>query len=89
VDLISLAAYAGLVVAAALCLLRVLLGPSVAERMVALDVLVLVVVAGIAVDAARRGEVINIDVLVVASLLAFVGTALTARFIEGPGTDDG
>jgi multicomponent Na+:H+ antiporter subunit F len=89
VDLIALAAYASLVVAAALCLARVLVGPTIAERMVALDVLVLVVVAGIAVDAARRGEVINIDVLVVASLLAFVGTALTARFIEGPGTDDG
>ncbi len=88
-ELTSSLAYGGLVLAAVLCLWRVLRGPMLSERMVALDVLVLVVVSGIAVDAARRREVINIDVLVVASLLAFVGTALTARFIEGPGDDDG
>ncbi len=88
-ELISSLAFAGLVVAAVLCLVRVLRGPTIAERMVALDVLVLVVVSGIGVDAVRSGEAINVDVLVVASLLGFVGTALTARFIEGLGSDDG
>lgn len=82
-------ALGGLVVSALLCLFRVLRGPTVAERMIALDTLVLVLVCGIGVDVARGGNAINVDVLVVASLLAFVGTALTARFIEGLGGDGG
>ncbi|MGK2949188.1 MAG: monovalent cation/H+ antiporter complex subunit F [Acidimicrobiales bacterium] len=88
-ELIADLALIGLAGAAGLCLLRVLRGPSLAERMVALDVLVLVVVSGIGVDVARQGDAINVDVLVVASLLGFVGTALTARFLEGLATDDG
>ena len=88
-DLTSTIAYAGLAVAALLCLWRVLRGPTIAERMVGLDLLVLVVVSGIGVDIVRQGESVNVDVLVVASLLAFVGTSLTARFIEGLGSDDG
>lgn len=82
-------ALAGLIVSALLCLFRVLRGPTIAERMIALDTLVLVLVCGIGVDVARGGNAINVDVLVVASLLAFVGTALTARFIEGLGGDSG
>lgn len=88
-DLTSTIAYVGLAVAALLCLWRVLRGPTIAERMVGLDLLVLVVVSGIGVDIVRRGESINVNVLVVASLLGFVGTALTARLIEGLGSDDG
>ena len=88
-DLMSHLAYGGLVLSALLCLLRVLRGPTIAERMIALDTLVLVIVCGIGVTVARTGRPVNVDVLVIASLLAFVGTALTARFIEGLGDDDG
>lgn len=74
-----------LALAAALCLLRLLRGSSFPDRIVALDTLLVVVVCGIAVDAVRRGSGEFLDVLVVASLLGFTGTALVARFIERRG----
>jgi multicomponent Na+:H+ antiporter subunit F len=74
-----------LALAAALCLLRLMRGASFPDRIVALDTLLVVIVCGIAVDAVRRGSGEYLDVLVVASLLGFTGTALVARFIERRG----
>jgi multicomponent Na+:H+ antiporter subunit F len=77
--------FAGLAVAAALVLVRLLLGPSVPDRIVALDTLLQVVVAGIAVGAAATGRSAFLAVLVAVSLLGFVGTVLVARFVERRG----
>lgn len=74
-----------LVLAAALCLLRLLRGGSFPDRIVALDTLLVTVVCGVAVGAVRGGTGQFLDVLVVASLLGFTGTALVARFIERRG----
>ena len=68
-----------------LCILRMLRGRSFPDRAVALDTFLVVVVCGIAVDAARTGDGTYLDVLVVAALLGFTGTALVARFIERRG----
>ena len=78
-------AFAGLAVAGFLCVLRLLRGPSLADRIVALDALLIVIVSGIAVDAARTGVGTYLEVLVVAALLGFVGTVNVARFIESRG----
>ena len=78
-------ALGGLVVAGLLCLLRLLRGPSLADRIVALDALLVLIVSGIAIDAARTGEGTYLEVLVVAALLGFVGTVNVARFIERRG----
>lgn len=78
-------AFAGVAVSAALCMFRLVRGPSVADRIVALDALLIVIVSGIAVDAARTGDGTYLDVLVVAALLGFVGTVNVARFIEQRG----
>jgi len=78
-------AFAGIVVSAVLCMLRLVRGPSLADRIVALDALLILVVSGIAVDAARTGDGTYLDVLVVAALLGFVGTVNVARFIERRG----
>lgn len=78
----------------ALCLLavagvgflaRAVMGPSVADRVVAVDALLIVIIAGLAVDAARSGRVMFVDVAVVIGLLGFVGTGVAARFIERRG----
>lgn len=74
-----------LAAAAALCLLRLVRGHSFADRIVALDALLVIVVCGIAVDAARTGSGVYLDVMVVAALLGFTGTSLVARFIERRG----
>lgn len=82
---VSSLAFAGVVVAGLLCVLRLVRGPSLADRIVALDALLVVIVSGIAVDAARTGEGTYLEVLVVAALLGFVGTVNVARFIERRG----
>ncbi len=78
-------AFAALAVSALLCLARLIRGPSLADRVVALDALLVVVVSGIAVDAVRTGDGTYLDVLVVAALLGFVGSVTVARFIERKG----
>ncbi len=82
---VTAVAFAGLVLSALLCLVRLARGPSLADRVVALDALVLVVVSGIAVHAVRTGDGTYLDVLVVVALLGFVGTVTVARFIEWRG----
>ena len=78
--------FAGLGLAAVLVLVRLLLGPSVPDRIVALDVLVQIIVAGIAVAAAVTRDGTYLSLLVAVSLLAFVGTVTVGRFIERRGT---
>ena len=75
----------GLTIAAGMCLVRLVRGPSVPDRIVALDALLLVVVAGIAVGAAATGDGDFLAVLVAVSLLGFVGTVTVARFVERRG----
>lgn len=75
----------GLALAAGMCLVRLVRGPSVPDRIVALDALLLVVVAGIAVGAAATGDGDFLAVLVAVSLLGFVGTVTVARFVERRG----
>ena len=79
-------AMSGLYVAGLLCLLRLLRGRSIADRIVALDALLLVVVIGISVLAVHRDSGAFINVLVVATVVSFVGTVAVARFIERRGT---
>lgn len=81
-DAVYLLALSGLAVAGLLVLWRLLRGPTSSDRIVALDTVLLVVVAGVAVQVARTGERVFVGVLVVVSLLAFVGTTSVARFLE-------
>lgn len=75
-----------LTLAAMLTLTRIVRkGISLADRVVALDVLLLIIVMGIAVGAIGSRTQVFVDVLVVVSLLAFVGTVTVARFIERRG----
>lgn len=77
--------YAGLSLAAVAALIRLVLGPTVPDRIVALDNLLYVVVIGIAVAAATTGSGSFLGVLVAVALLGFVGTATVARFVERRG----
>lgn len=58
---------------------------SVADRIVALDLLLIIIVVGIGVDAARTGKGTYLDLLVVFALVAFIGTVSAARFLEQRG----
>lgn len=79
-------ALAVLTVAGLVCLARLLRpGSSLADRVVALDTLVVVIVSGIAVDMLWRDVRAFVDLLVVTSLLGFVATVTVARFLEKRG----
>ena len=71
-----------LAVAAFCFLFRLLRGPSLPDRSVGLDGLLSVVVIGIVVLAARHDNGITVETVLVAALVAFVGTVAIARFIE-------
>ncbi|WP_338899617.1 monovalent cation/H+ antiporter complex subunit F [Streptomyces sp. TG1A-60] len=72
------------VVAAAglLTLVRLLRGPRTLDRILALDVLVTMVIAGTAVAMALREDTTALPVLVVLALLAFTGTVTAAHLVE-------
>ena len=78
-------ALALLATAGALLVIRIIIGPSVADRVVAVDALLVVVISGLAVNAAATGRSAFVDVAVVVGLLGFVGTGVAARFIERRG----
>lgn len=77
--------FAVLVVAGALFGYRLLAGPTLADRVNALNGLLIVGMSAIAAQAVETGRGAFIPVLVVAALVSFVGTAMVARFIEGRG----
>jgi multisubunit Na+/H+ antiporter MnhF subunit len=62
---------------------RLLCGPSLADRIVGLDGLIVVGMIGIAANAVTTGSGAFLPVLIVLSLVGFVSTAVVARFIEG------
>ncbi|TKJ18116.1 monovalent cation/H+ antiporter complex subunit F [Blastococcus sp. CCUG 61487] len=68
---------------ALLCLVRLARGPSLLDRVVAADTMLVIVAAGLAVYAALDREPTVVPVLVVVSLLAFVGSVSVARYIAG------
>ena len=82
---ITLGTLGMLSVAAVLCLARILRPGSLADRVVALDTLLVVSVSGIAVQSLRTGSGAFLDLLVVTVLIAFTGTVTVARFIERRG----
>jgi multicomponent Na+:H+ antiporter subunit F len=84
-ELVANIALAALALAAALFLVRLVRGPSLVDRIIALDAILLALVSGIAVQAARSRDATYLDVLVVTSLLGFVGTITVARYVERRG----
>ena len=62
--------------------IRVVRGPHLADRVVALDLVAYVTVCLIGTGAIFTGEGALLDVALVLSLLAFLGTVAFARFIE-------
>ncbi|HZG89093.1 MAG TPA: monovalent cation/H+ antiporter complex subunit F [Pseudonocardia sp.] len=64
------------------CLIRAVLGPTALDRVVALDVFLVVVAGGIVVRFAGPQAELNVVVLLVIALLAFAGSASVARLVE-------
>ena len=78
-------AYVILSLAALLFVVRLLLGPSVPDRVIALDGLLITVMCGVLVGAADQRSAIGIDTVLVVALLGFIGTGVLARYVEQRG----
>lgn len=65
---------------------RITRGPTMLDRAISFDVLVTISITAIALDAALRRDAENLPLVLVATLLGFVGSVSIARF--SPGSDD-
>jgi multicomponent Na+:H+ antiporter subunit F len=72
-------------VALAVALTRLIRGPSLPDRVVALDLMAAIVVGMIATDSILTGEYAVLDVAVVVALITFISTLAFASFLERGG----
>ncbi|MET1156039.1 monovalent cation/H+ antiporter complex subunit F [Arthrobacter sp.] len=70
-----------LALAAVLALVRLARGPSLLDRLLAIDVLLAVVCAALIVDMAAGGHMNNLTLVVVICLIGFIGSVAVARFV--------
>ena len=80
---VAVVAHALLGAGALLALIRLALGPSLLDRVVATDTLLVIIAASLAVHASLERDPTVVPVLVVVSLLAFVGSVSIARYVGG------
>jgi multicomponent Na+:H+ antiporter subunit F len=73
--------------AALLLLVRVTNGPTMLDRAIALDVLVSALIVALGIEAAANRHTTTLPILIVLSLLGFVGTVSVARFHQARGLD--
>ena len=72
--------------AAVLLVIRLMMGPTVADRVVAADGLLTTAMCGALLAAANSDSNIGIDTVLVVALLSFVATGVMARYIEQRGS---
>lgn len=80
------AALVVLAVTFGLSLIRAVVGPSVADRAVAADVALYVIVAAIALLALRAGTSAFLDVVLIATLLGFLATVALGMLVGRRGS---
>ncbi|MET8836509.1 monovalent cation/H+ antiporter complex subunit F [Micromonospora sp. NPDC004540] len=78
--LLALALTVLLSVTALLALARIYRGPSLLDRVVAADLLLSTMLGAVGAEAAVNGHATTVPVLVVLSLLGFVGSVSLVRF---------
>jgi multicomponent Na+:H+ antiporter subunit F len=71
--------------AVSLVLVRIVRGPTTLDRIVAIDVLLAIVVCSIAAEAAYTRDATSLPILVVLSILGFIGSVSVARFAPRSG----
>jgi multicomponent Na+:H+ antiporter subunit F len=65
--------------------IRLVRGPSLADRVISLDAALVALMGAIGIRVAETGDTIYIGVLVVIAIVAFTATVALSRFIEMSG----
>lgn len=80
--MIEIAVLCIIVISGALCATRALLGPTAPDRIVAIDALVAISVAGMVILGFYYRAQMYLDIAIVYAMLAFIGTLAVAKYIE-------
>ncbi|KQC06982.1 MAG: cation:proton antiporter [Candidatus Cloacimonas sp. SDB] len=65
-----------------LSFIRLIKGPTIADRAVSLDVMTIIAISIIVYIAAITGRIIYLDVALVYGLISFLGVVAIARYLE-------
>lgn len=87
-DFSVLVAFAVLSLSFLLTVLRVLKGPTLPDRVLALDMLVSVGIGFIAVTGIASGVTFNVDIAIALGLVGFLATIAFARFVSSRDASD-
>ena len=71
-----------LVVSMFVALIRLIVGPSLPDRVVALDLISTLVIGIVAVDIVLTGQIVLLSVVMVLALVSFLGTIAFAHYLE-------
>ena len=66
-----------------MAIFRLILGPTIPDRVVGVDTINTIVIVGMVVFGAAYNEIIYIDVAIVYALLSFISTLFIAKYLEG------
>jgi multicomponent Na+:H+ antiporter subunit F len=83
-DMLSLATMVALVilgVALVLATIRIIIGPTLADRVLALDLLTMVAMGFVGAIAIRTGLTLYLDIAIALALLGFLATVALARYL--------
>jgi len=75
-------------IAVVISFLRLVWGPSLPDRVVALDLIAIEVVAAVAIYEIATEQPVLLDAAIVLALVAFLGTVAFARYVERGGHHD-
>ncbi|WP_406657041.1 cation:proton antiporter [Methanolobus sp. ZRKC2] len=64
------------------CIYRIIKGPTIPDRVIALDAMTTVIVVMLGVYSLDQGSVFFMDVALVLSIIAFVGTVTIAKYLD-------
>jgi multicomponent Na+:H+ antiporter subunit F len=75
-------AYGALSLALAVAVIRLIRGPGLPDRVVALDLMAYLAIGFIAVDTLVTREAVSLDAATTLALIAFLGTVAFARYVQ-------
>lgn len=78
-----------LLICSLICIIRLVVGPSSADRLVALNILSGVVLAFLVIRGVSEGRVLYLDVALVYDIFGFLGFLAIARFLRDKLSTDG
>jgi multicomponent Na+:H+ antiporter subunit F len=82
VTAVVISALALLGVAAVIVLVRLYRGPSNLDRIIAAEILLVIVIAGVALESARQKTSTYLPLLMILGLVGFVGGVAVTRFLS-------